>query len=82
MQKKFEKKNGTGVLFTNKNIPTDKHPVMTGNVITPDGKEYRIAAWSRLTEAGNKYLSLAITEPMQKEEGNKQDSNQSNDLPF
>lgn len=89
MEKKFERKNGTGALFTNEKVLSEKHPNMSGTIVTPDGKEYRIAAW---TKQGNKgrYLSLAISEKKEQSENNfsSNNSNQNNsedtlnDLPF
>lgn len=81
MEKKFERKNGTGVLFKNSIMKSDKHPEMSGSVVTPDGHEYRIVAWSRLTKKGEKFLSLALSEPVKKENIDSVDLN-SNDLPF
>lgn len=51
-----------GALFPNKDKKSPKHPDMTGR-FTIDGKEYRLAGWSQTSRKGDKYLSLAITDP-------------------
>ena len=86
MEKKFERKNGTGVLFTNETLKSDKHPIMNGTIVTPDGVEYRIAAWSKLGKKG-KYLSLALSEMKESNQNNfgsteNNSTDALNDLPF
>lgn len=61
MENKFERKNGTGNLFLNENKKTDKHPDMTGTLLSLDGIEYYISAWTREGKKG-KYLSISIRE--------------------
>lgn len=51
-----------GVLFNEKEVKSDKHPVMTGK-LNVEGKEYRIAAWEKTSKTGSPFLSLAISEP-------------------
>lgn len=77
MEKKFERKNGTGVLFYNENVASEKHPNLSGTILTPDGKEYRIVAWKKQGKRGE-YFSLALNEP--KAQINSELP--SNDLPF
>lgn len=55
-----------GVLFHEKDIKSDKHPVMTGK-LNVEGKEYRIAAWEKEGQSGT-FLTLAISEPRAKEQ--------------
>lgn len=80
MEKKFEPKNGTGVLFINDKRENEKHPNMKGKILTPDGIEYFISAWTKEGKNG-KFLSLAINEakahPMKEIK-----SEPFNDLPF
>lgn len=49
-----------GVLFSQE-AETDKHPNLTGK-IQVKGVEYRLAAWKRVSGAGNAYLSLQVSE--------------------
>ena len=63
----FEKRNGTGVLFINKKKTTDKQPNFIGNIVTPEGKEYRIAGWSKESPKG-KYISISVKEPEEKKD--------------
>jgi uncharacterized protein (DUF736 family) len=51
-----------GVLFTQENKESDRHPDFTGKVDV-NGTEYRIAAWKRQSQKGLNYLSLSISEP-------------------
>lgn len=51
-----------GVLFDEKIVKSDKHPVKTGK-LNVEGKEYRIAAWEKKSKSGTPFLSLAISEP-------------------
>lgn len=79
MEKKFERKNGTGVLFINEKKTTEKHPNMTGTFLTPDGAEYQISAWTKEGKKG-KYLSLSIQLP--RDWNGTTESNKNDDLPF
>lgn len=52
-----------GVLFNEKEVKSDKHPIMTGK-LNVEGKDYRIAAWEKTSRDGlSTFLSLAISEP-------------------
>jgi uncharacterized protein (DUF736 family) len=51
-----------GVLFTQEEKESDRHPDLTGKV-NVNGTEYRIAAWKRQSQNGLNYLSLSISEP-------------------
>lgn len=57
----------TGVLFVKKERTSEKYPNFEGR-INVDGKEYDIAAWTRQTKSGEKFLSLKISEPFKKTE--------------
>ena len=50
-----------GVLFRETDKESDKHPDMTGK-INVDGKEYRLAGWTRESKNGKRFLSLSISE--------------------
>ena len=79
MEKKFERKNGTGNLFINEKKSTDKHPNMIGTILTPDGIEYSVSAWTKEGKKG-KYLSLSIQVP--RENNNTSTKISNDDLPF
>lgn len=72
---KFKHKNGTGSLFANDKRTNEKQPVMRGNIVTPDGNEYRVSAWEKEGKQG-KFFSLAI------EAVNNENQNHTGGLPF
>lgn len=50
-----------GVLFRESEKESEKHPDMTGK-LNVEGKEYRLAGWTRESKNGKKFLSLAVSE--------------------
>ena len=70
----------SGALFKNNTKEEgDNRPDMTW-LVNVDGKEWRLSAWSNLSKAGMKYLSLKVSE---KQENQKQDQQQpEDDMPF
>lgn len=62
----FEKRNMTGALFANKHRSADNHPVMKGYVVV-NGVEFELAGWSKQTRAGDKMLSLKVSEAHEQE---------------
>lgn len=57
-----------GFLYPVKEKKSEKSPNMTGKiVIAPElaGKEIEIAGWTTTSKAGNKYISLLVSEPYQ-----------------
>jgi uncharacterized protein (DUF736 family) len=57
-----------GFLYPVKEKKSEKSPNMTGKiVIAPElaGKEIEIAGWTTISKAGNKYISLLVSEPYQ-----------------
>ena len=68
-----------GVLFPNKyKEEDDKRPDFTGTV-TVSGEEWSLAAWKNTSKNGNDYLSLSLSEPREKSEGQEQGSGE---VPF
>ena len=64
-KKKFELKNNSGTLFLNERKTETKHPDYTGKALI-FGKPCWISAWIKISQKGTKYISVAITEPLQK----------------
>lgn len=62
----YSNKPGFGNLFQNTKKKSDKEPAMRGEVMTPDGKLYEIAGWSKQDKNGAKFLSLKMQEPRAK----------------
>ncbi len=56
------KKDNRGYLYPNKNKNKPTQPDYTGKVIV-NSKELKISAWENQTPEGNKYLSIAFSEP-------------------
>ena len=63
----------SGALFKNNKMTSDKSPNMTGP-LNIEGKEYRLAGWTKVSKAGDEYISLSV-EPV---EERKEESNVSN----
>lgn len=64
-KKKFELKNNSGTLFLNERKTETKHPDYTGKALIFN-KPCWISAWIKISQKGTKYISVAITEPLQK----------------
>ena len=60
---KYVQKAGTVSLFTNDKEGNDKRPDYTGNMKTPDGKEYKISLWNSVSQKGTNYLSGKVDIP-------------------
>ena len=73
-----------GVLFQNDKKGNDKSPDMQGN-INVDSGEYQLSAWTKVSKAGKRYLSLSI-QPKSKVQQNDLPQSQppakDEDLPF
>ena len=69
----FEKREGTGALFKNNKMTSERSPVMTGYVMYK-GEEIRIAGWSKVTRNGDKWLSLSAEPAGQYQGENNGDS--------
>lgn len=61
-----------GVFFREKEKKNPKGPDYRGK-LNVEGKEYEIAGWIRESKAGNKFMSLSVQEPRQKQEKPKDD---------
>lgn len=74
-----------GVLFKNYRKDKSSHPDYTGN-INVDGEEKQIAAWIKEDKKGNKYMSLSVSEPYQKDKQNNKAPEKTesfdDDIPF
>lgn len=58
-----------GILFKNDYKENDNHPYYKGK-INVEGKEFELAAWVKEGKNG-KFLSLSVSEPYEKEQGNQ-----------
>ncbi len=58
-------KDMTGVLFRNKRKERDNQPDREGT-ITIEGKQYRVAEWTRTSRGGDEYGSLQVSLPRDK----------------
>lgn len=72
----------TGALFKNKNMKSDKHPAMRGELTLTkvllkelveaakagDPIKLSISAWNNTSKSGNPYISLAASKWVKKEE--------------
>jgi len=64
-----------GVLFRETGKKSDKAPDYKGR-LNVGGHEYELAGWIRTSKAGNKFLSVSVSEPWQ---GGKSDSQRNQD---
>lgn len=62
----------SGVLFVKKDRKNDKQPNFEGR-INVNGKDYELAAWTKVSKAGDKFISLQIREPRAKGQAPKAD---------
>tara|TARA_B100000953_G_scaffold58602_1_gene46390 strand:- start:212 stop:547 length:336 start_codon:yes stop_codon:yes gene_type:complete len=60
---KYVQKAGTVSLFNNDKEGNDKRPDYTGNLKTPDGKEFKISLWNSVSQKGTNYLSGKVDIP-------------------
>ena len=57
----------SGVLFKNERKEKDSQPSMTGKLTDENGKEWRLAAWTKEGRKG-KFLSLKLSEPQSQQQ--------------
>ncbi len=75
--------NGEGFLHRNEKRETVKHPEFTGNLVTPGGEKYDVAAYVNEAKSGKKYFKLYIKEPFQAEKKKEaQPDFDDSDIPF
>ena len=80
----METKNNSGAIFKNDNKKSENHPDYKGKV-NVNGKDLEIAAWIKTSKAGTKFMSLQVSEPYVKPEGNVPPLSsvvETDDLPF
>mgnify|MGYP001317920766 FL=1 len=86
-KEKYVHKAGSGSLFKNQYKDSDAKPDMVGSATTLNGDVVELAGWTSTTQAGEKYVSIKMSPPYVKDEGNapqrsKQESKVETDLPF
>jgi len=64
----YERKEGQGSIFGNKNKQADSHPDFTGEALWR-GETVRIALWKKKDKNGHTWLSAKLSEPYKKAEG-------------
>ena len=65
----YQMRAGQGSLFKNKDKTTDKHPNLKGRVMLPNGEIRWVSAWTKTTEAGEKWMSLSVGDICQPQGG-------------
>ena len=55
---------GHGVLFINDKKQNERQPDYKGN-ITVNGVKHELAAWLKISKAGNQFLSISLGNPIQ-----------------
>lgn len=72
----FKTRENSGALFKNNRKEKKTHPDYQGKIvlspelaeIAAEGGELQLAAWKQESESGTQYLSIAVSEPYQKDE--------------
>lgn len=81
----MENKDNSGALFRNdKKVPGSNQPDYTGN-ITINGERKRLAAWVKESQAGNKFMSINVSDFTNEQAAPKpaqQPAQDDDDLPF
>ena len=81
--KNMNKKENSGAIFKNNYKKAETHPDYKGKM-NVDGKEKEVALWVRETKTGDKYFSMAISEPYKPQPMAEefQKKNDEDDFPF
>ena len=83
---KFKHEAGNGTLFVNSYKEKENQPDYRGSITTLDGKALELAGWKGKTKAGDPKISVKISEPYTKEEGDTQketkETTEEDTLPF
>lgn len=62
----YEMRPNSGSLFRNtEKRPDKKDPDVKGKIMLPDGTTHWISGWTKATQAGEKWISLQIGQPVQ-----------------
>ena len=82
----YEHKEGQGSIHGNKNKKTDAYPDFVGEALWR-GEKIRIALWKKRNQIGETWLSVKISEPYEKPEGQEKPKQAprpaiDDDLPF
>ena len=90
----FKPLPNNGKLMKNRNKTEDKHPDSKGEIFLSrellellmkepgDLIEIKLAAWIKVSQAGNKYLSLQASAPYDKPKAKEQTDGEDKDIPF
>jgi uncharacterized protein (DUF736 family) len=76
----MEQRLNSGAIFKNTKKEKETQPDYNGT-IDVNGKEFKIALWVKDSKAGNKFFSVAISEP-QVQNASIDTNNEDDDLPF
>jgi len=78
----------SGAIFPAREKKTEKHPDMTGS-LNVDGVEYYVSGWTKVSQKGQKFLSLSVSPKQQVAKQNVRQAQQvvaddfeDDDLPF
>lgn len=63
----YEMRAGQGSLFKNQKKTSEKSPALTGKVMLPNGEVRWISAWTKVTETGDKWISVSIGDLVQQQ---------------
>ncbi|QDP67801.1 MAG: hypothetical protein GOVbin3530_60 [Prokaryotic dsDNA virus sp.] len=87
-KEKYVHKAGSGSLFKNQYKDSDAKPDMVGSATTLEGNVVELAGWTSTTQAGEKYVSIKMSPPYVKDDGElpkltkEETSKVDADLPF
>ncbi len=66
----YETKDNSGALFKNERKANERQPDYTGDAVI-NGQKMRISAWVKKAKSGKTFMSLAFSEPQERQPGDE-----------
>lgn len=72
----------TIAIFKNDKKGNENAPSMTGRMFDENGKEWRVALWTKVSKNGTKYLQGKVNEPMHNDQPQPAGFDLDSEVPF